>query len=169
MAAAASFWLYMHTGQRDSMPYAAAQQADLTIRQPHWTLFDQHGDISTQLHAQRLEHWAGEQAARLIQPRLSIRDRQQRLWRVHARSGRIYPANQPLLLEQEVIMRQEPENDGLLLQTTRLRIDRNGDSVETDEAVVLQAGSWHFTATGMRANLSRQRLELLAQVRGIHE
>ena len=66
-------------------------------------------------------------------------------------------------------MRQEPENDGLHLQTTRLRIDRNGDSVETDEAVVLQAASWHFTATGMRANLGRQRLELLAQVRGIHE
>ena len=86
MATAASFWLYMHTGQRDSMPYAAAQQADLTIRQPSWTLFDRHGD-----------------------------------------------------------------------------------SVETDEAVVLPAGSWHFNATGMRANLGRQRLELLAQARGIHE
>ena len=169
MATAASYWLYIHTGQRDSVPYAAAQKADLTIRQPRWTLFDGQGDIATQLHAQRLQRWAGEQAARLIQPRLSIWDQQQRLWRVHARSGRIYPANQPLLLEQEVIMRQEPETDGLLLQTTRLRIDRNGDSVETDEAVVLPAGSWHFTATGMRANLGRQRLELLAQVRGIHE
>ena len=46
MATAVSYWLYIHTGQRDSMPYAAAQKADLTIRQPRWTLFDGQGDIA---------------------------------------------------------------------------------------------------------------------------
>ena len=169
MATAASFWLYMHTGQRDSMPYAAAQQADLTIRQPSWTLFDRQGKVFRQLHAQRLEQWAGEEAARLIQPQLSFKDRQQRHWRVHARSGRIYPDNRPFLLEQEVVMHQEPENSGLVLTTTRLRIEHKGDSVETDAPVVLRAGNWRFTSTGMRANLAQQQLELLAQVRGIYE
>jgi LPS export ABC transporter protein LptC len=166
---AASLWLYLHSSQRDSMPHPASQQAELYIKQPRWVLFDRQGRLSRQLHAQRLEQWAGEDAAHLIQPQLTINDRQQRQWRVHARSGWIYPDNRPFLLEQEVVMHQEPENSGLFLKTTRLHIDRSGDSVETDAPVVLRAGSWHFTSKGMRANLGRQQLELLAQVRGIHE
>ena len=66
-------------------------------------------------------------------------------------------------------MQQEPENSGLFLKTRRLRIDRNGDSVETDAPVVLRTGNWHFTAKGMRANLGQRQLELLTQARGIHE
>jgi len=168
-ATAASLWLYLHTSQRDSMPHPVAQLPELYIEQPRWTMFDPQGRLSRQLHAQRLEQWAGEEAARLIQPQLTINDRQQRQWRAYARTGWIYPDNRPFLLEQEVVMHQEPENSGLFLKTTRLRIDRSGDSVETDAPVVLQAGSWHFTSRGMRANLGRQQLELLAQVRGIHE
>ena len=168
-ATAASLWLYLHTSQRDSMPYPVSQQAELYINQPRWTLFDREGRLSRQLHAQRLEQWAGEEAARLIQPQLTISDPQQRQWRVHARTGRIPPDNRPLLLEQEVVMQRGPENSGLFLETTRLRIERNGDSVETDAAVVVRAGNWHFTSKGMHANLDRQQLELLAQVRGIHE
>lgn len=166
---AASLWLYLHSNQRDSMPHPASQQAELYIKQPRWVLFDRQGRLSRQLHAQRLEQWAGEEAAHLIQPQLTINDRQQRQWRVHARSGWIYPDNRPFLLEQEVVMHQEPENSGLFLETTRLRIEHNGDSVETDAAVVVRAGNWHFTSKGMHANLDRQQLELLAQVRGIHE
>jgi len=166
----ASLWLFLHSSQRDSMPpLPVSQLPDLYIDQPRWTLFDQQGRLSRQLHARRLEQWAGEEAARLIQPRLHIKDRQQRHWRVHARSGWIYPDNRPFLLEQEVVMHQQPENSGLFLQTAQLRIDPIGDSIETDAAVVLRAGSWHFTSKGMRANLGRQQLELLTQVRGIHE
>jgi LPS export ABC transporter protein LptC len=168
-ATAASLWLYLHSSQRDSMPYPVSQQAELYINQPRWTLFDREGRLSGQLHAQRLEQWAGEEAARLVQPQLYINDRQQRQWRAHARTGWLYPDNRPFLLEQAVVMHQEPENSGLFLETTRLRIERNGDSVETDAAVVLRAGSWHFSAKGMRANLGQQQLELLTQVRGIHE
>ena len=168
---AASLWLYLHSSQQDNRPPQAAllQQAELYINQPRWTMFDRQGRLSTQVHAQRLEQWAGEEAARLIQPQLTISDRQQRQWRVHARTGRILPDNRPLLLEQEVVMQRGPENSGLFLETTRLRIEHNGESVETDAAVVLRAGSWHFTAKGLRANLGQQQLELLTQVRGIHE
>lgn len=151
------------------MPYPASQLPDLYISQPHWALFDQQGRLARQLRAQGLEQWPGEEAARLIQPQLTINDRQQRQWRLHASSGRIYPDSRPFLLEQGVVMQQESGNSGLLLETAYLHIDRSGDSVETDASVVLRAGSWHFTGKGMRADLDRQQLELLTQVRGIHE
>jgi len=168
-ATVVSLWLHVRTSQGDGVPYPASQRADLYIEQPRWTLFDRQGHISRRLRAQRLEQWAGEEAARLIQPQLTINDRHQRQWRAHARSGWIYPDNRPFLLEQGVVVQRGPENSGLFLETEHLRIDRSGDSLETDAPVVLRAGSWHFTSTGMRANLGRQRVELLAQARGIHE
>jgi len=165
----AGLWLYLHSSRRDSLPHPVVQQAELYIKQPRWKLFDRQGRLARQLHARRLEQWAGEEAARLIQPQLTINDRQQRQWRVHAGTGWIYSDDRPFLLEHDVVLHREPENNGLFLETARLRIERNGDSVETDAAVVLQAGSWHFTSKGMRADLGRQQLELLTQVRGIHE
>lgn len=165
----ASLWLFLQTSQRDSLPAPASQLPEMYINQPRWTLFDAQGRPSRQLHARRLEQWAGEGAARLIQPRLTINDRQQRHWRIQAKSGWIYPQERPVLLEQEVVMQQAPENSGLILETTQLRIDPGKDTVETDAAVVLRTGSWHFTSTGMRADLGQQQLELLTQVRGIHE
>ena len=169
MAGVATLWLFLHGSQRDSAPVSISQLPDLYIDRPRWTLFDQQGHPSRQLHARRLEQWAGEDAARLIQPRLSINDRQQRHWHIAAKTGWISPDERPFLLEQEVTVRQEPANGGLFLQTAQLRIDRSTDTIETESAVVLRAGSWHFTAMGMRANLGRQQLELLSQVRGIHE
>ena len=168
-ATTASLWLFLHSSQPLGLPVPASPLPDIYINQPRWALFDQQGRPSRQLFARRMEQWAGEDAARLIQPRLHISDRQQRNWSVHAKYGWIYPDDRPFLLEDEVVMQQKPENGGLMLQTTQLRIEPSGDRVETETAVVLRAGSWHFTSKGMRADLGQQQLELLTQVRGIHE
>lgn len=165
----ASLWLFLQTSQRNSLSAPASQLPEMYIKQPRWTLFDAQGRPSRQLRARRLEQWAGAEAARLIQPRLTINDRQRRRWRIQAKSGWIYPQERPVLLEQQVVMQQAPENSGLILETTQLRIDPSKDTVETDAAVVLRTGSWHFTSKGMRADLGQQQLELLTQVRGIHE
>ena len=170
LAGVAALWLMPHSSQRENAPVSAAPQLpELYIDRPRWTLFDQQGRPSRQLQARRLEQWAGEEAARLTQPRLNINDRQQRHWLIDAKTGWIYPDERPFLLEQEVTVQQEPANNGLLLQTAQLRIDHNTDTIDTEAPVVLRTGSWHFTSMGMRANLGRQQLELLTQVRGIHE
>ena len=169
MAGVTALWLSLHGSQQDSLSVSASPLPHLYIDRPRWTRFDQQGHPSRQLQARRLVQWAGEDAARLTQPRLIINDQQQRYWRIIAETGWIYPDERPFLLEQDVKVQQEPANSGLSLQTNQLRIDRATDTIETDEAVVLQARSWHFTSMGLRADLGRQQLELLTQVRGIHE
>ncbi len=168
-AAAASLWLFIQTSQWDSKSGQSSQGPELFIEQPRWKLFDGQGRVSRWLNARRLEQWAGEEAARLIQPQLRIQDRQERQWRIEASYGRIYPDGKPFLLEQDVVLQQEPGNNGLTLKTERLSIAGSGASLETDAAVVLQRGSWHFTSNGMRANLDQQQLELFTRVRGRHE
>jgi len=169
VAAAASLWLHLHTKEQGSASNPASPQPELYIKQPRWSVFDHQGHLSRELQARGLEQWTDEEAARLLDPQLYFLDRQQRQWRVRARTGRVYPDNRPLLMQEDVVMRQEPENSGLLLKTAYLRIHPGGDAIETEAAVVLRSGNWHFTAEGLHANLDQRRLELLARVRGVHE
>ena len=168
-ATAAALWLYLYTGQLDNHRYGTSLQPDLYISQPHWTLFNQQGQVHRQLHASRLEQWPDEDGARLTEPQLNISDRKQRQWLATARHGRINPDDQSIVLEQEVVLKREPDNHGLVIKTGQLNFIQDGDTVETDDEVVLVAGSWHFTATGLRTSLGQQRLELLNEVRGRHE
>jgi len=168
-ATAAALWLYLYTGQLDSRHSGTSLQPELYIDQPYLTTFNRQGQISRKLHARRLEQWPGENSARLTEPQLELSDRKQRQWRATARRGRINLGDQSILLEQEVVLKREPENHGLVIKTNQLRFTRNGDTIETDDTVVLASGSWHFTAVGLRTRLGQQRLELLDKVRGRHE
>jgi len=168
-ATTAALWLYLYTGQLDNHRSDRSLQPDLYIDQPHWTLFNRQGQIHSQLHAGRLEQWPDENSARLTEPLLDISDQKQRQWRATARRGRIKPDDQSILLEQHVVLKRKPDNHDLVIKTGKLHITQNGDAIETDDAVVLVAGSWHFTAMGLRTRLGQQRLELLNKVRGRHE
>jgi len=168
-ATAASFWLQLQASRGGPAQAAAAARPDLYIEQPRWAQFDAWGRLVRQLQASRAEQWPGEQDARLIRPQLEIRDRHQRHWQMQAARGRLSADGEPLLLEQQVLLRPVAENDGPLLTTERLSIARGGDLVETDAPVVLDSGNWHFSAGGLRAEFGRERIELLNGVRGIHE
>ena len=169
-ATAASFWLYLYAGHSDSAQQQAGALPELYIDQPRWDLFDAQGQRIRQLRAERLEQWAGEPDARLIQPQLSIRAQRQQQWELQARRGRLAADGQPLWLEQQVVLRPGGDAaDGTTVSTERLRIVGQGERVETDAPVVIQSGSWRISAGGLRADLGRQRMELVTRVRGTHE
>ncbi|MFQ5642134.1 MAG: LPS export ABC transporter periplasmic protein LptC [Thiogranum sp.] len=168
-ASMAALWLYLYTGQLEDDRYGRSLQPDLTISQPQLSIFDRQGRIHQQMHADRLEQWPDESGARLAEPRLTISDRMQRRWRATARLGRMNPDDESLLLEGDVVLKREPDSHGLVIKTTKLHIAQSGNRIETDDAVVLTSGNWHFTAMGLRTRLDQQRLELLNKVRGRHE
>jgi len=145
------------------------KRPDIYIDQADWHLFDPQGQLAKQLWATRVEQWPNEEGARLIQPRLHIRDQQRRSWQIQAEKGWIHADEGPFLLEQAVVLHQEGTANGLSARTERLEISRTGDLLQTDNAVVLDSGNWHFTGVGLRADLGRQRIELLNRVQGIHD
>ncbi|HHH44995.1 MAG TPA: LPS export ABC transporter periplasmic protein LptC [Gammaproteobacteria bacterium] len=165
----AALWLYLYTGRLDRQREDDSPQPDLTIIQPRLTTFNLQGQVRSQLYAERLEQWPHEDGARLTEPRLTLHDRMQRRWLATAHRGRTRSGDRSLLLEDRVVLKREPDHHGLVIKTGKLHIAQNGDTIETDDAVVLTSGSWHFTAMGLRTRLDRQRLELLNKVRGKHE
>ena len=169
LASVAIIWLHIHTRQTYSEVKNNASLPDFFVQHPVWQQFNSRGESSRQLSADRLEQWPGEPDARLLEPRLMLVDARDRRWQASARNGRISEARASLLLEREVKLVKEQEGSDMVMNTQLLRITDRGNLAETDQPVVLDSGSWHVSADGFRAELGRQQLELLGNVRGRHE
>ncbi len=162
--------LYLESTRPEPLSAAAGpSRPDLGIDRPHWRIFDAQGNLGRELWATRLEKWP-DAAARLTLPRLELADRRAQRWQALARTGWLDDGRH-LLLEEDVRLRRQPPADPLQLRTERLRFDETAGRLETDQPVVLTAGNWHFTATGLRAELDRPQLhlQLLENVRGVHD
>jgi lipopolysaccharide export system protein LptC len=169
LASLAAAGLHLMALQTAGTPGHQAHAPDLYIEQPRWRLFDKNGRLNREMRAGRLEQWPGEARARLTEPRLQLTDRQQQIWQATAQHGWIPEDQRSVMLDKQVRLQREPATSGLVVTTERLRIADKGDFIETDQPVVLTSGNWHFSATGLRAELGRQQLELLGNVRGIHD
>lgn len=166
-----TLWLYLFTLRQESAGAQASRQPELYIEQPHWRVFAADGRLTRELRAARLEKWAAESRARLIEPRLLLKDGRQARWRAQARSGWIDERRRQLRLEQQVDLQRQAPAAELAVSTDALQFNQTQGLIETDRPVVLTAGNWHFSATGLRAELDRPQLhlQLLGNVRGIHE
>jgi LPS export ABC transporter protein LptC len=140
---------------------------DFYVVSPQWRQFDSRGQLARQLDADRLEHWSSGHPG-LIEPRLLLVDRLARRWLATARRGQ-FREGQSLVLEQQVQLSREPSAAGPVVTSEYLRIADSGDRIETDRAVVIDSGSWHVSASGLRAELGQRSMQLLGNVRGIHE
>ena len=169
LAGLASLWLFLSVRQAGDERDGSALLPDFYVEQPRWQVFDERGLPKRELLARRLEQWPGEDRARLFEPRLRLTDVQQQHWRASAQRGWIAADQRHMVLETAVNLQREAGDGDLVLHTEKLRIDDKGDVIETDQPVVLVSGNWHFSATGLHAELGRQQLQLLGNVRGIHD
>jgi lipopolysaccharide export system protein LptC len=161
--------LYLHTRLSDPATTDQPAAPDMYIDHPVWQQFDVQGRLSRQLRAERMEHWPGEDASRLVEPRLRLGRDSEARWTASARRGQLQDQPALLVLEQQVVLAREPATAGPVINTSWLRISGPDHLIETDRAVVLNSGSWHVTATGLHAAAGSRRLELLENVRGIHD
>lgn len=167
LATLAALWLHLHHLDAADERRESAALPDLYIDQPLWRDFNSHGLPQRELSATRLEKWPADSQARLDEPRLLLVDARQQRWSAEARLGWLDEDRHRLRLEQQVRLRREAQDGGLVISTETLQIDEQDGLIESDRAVVLESGNWHFTATGLRAGSGR--LQLLGNVRGIHE
>ena len=172
IAGLATVWLHFSTSQTNPALPGLSAEPDIYIEHPVWSQFDNKGELSRRLRADRLEQWPDEPDARLKEPRLTLLDSRQQPWNANARKGRIGQIGETratLVLEHQVELSREPPPGGLVLRTEQLRVADRGNLVETNQPVVLKSGSWQVSAEGFRAELGNQQLELIGNVRGIHE
>lgn len=99
-----------------------------------------------------------------------VNDPQKPGWFVTAKEGRLDNNDVWFTLTQDVLARQTSEKQGeTTINTTDLRLNLQEQFAETDKAVTMRAAKSEITATGLRANMKSEHIELLSNVKGRYE
>ncbi|RMD79219.1 MAG: LPS export ABC transporter periplasmic protein LptC, partial [Gammaproteobacteria bacterium] len=107
--------------------------------------------------------------ARVVQPRLELLRPQGPPWVLEAPRGRVLEEGRLVWLEGGVrLSRRRPGRGPLVLSTVRLRVRPYQGLAETEEPVRIRDPWGELRAVGLRAELNRDRLELLREVRGVY-
>ena len=91
-------------------------------------------------------------------------------WFVTSQEGRLDSNNEWFTLTQEVVARQTSEKQGeTIITTSDLRLNTREQFAETSKAVTMRAAKSQITGTGMHADMKRDRIQLLSNVKGTYE
>ena len=91
-------------------------------------------------------------------------------WFVTAQEGRLEHKDTWFTLTQEVLARQTSEKQGeTTISTSDLRLNLQDQFAQTSKAVTMRAAKSQITAVGMRADMKREHIELLSNVKGTYE
>jgi lipopolysaccharide export system protein LptC len=91
-------------------------------------------------------------------------------WLVTAQAGRLDNNNEWFSLLQEVVARQTSEKQGeITITTSDLRLNTREQFAETSKAVIMRTAKSQINATGMRADIKRDYVQLLSNVKGTYE
>lgn len=91
-------------------------------------------------------------------------------WFVTADEGRLDNNDVWFTLTKEVLARQTSEKQGeTIISTSDLRLNLQDQFAETSKAVTMRAAKSQITATGLRADMKREHIELLSNVKGTYE
>jgi LPS export ABC transporter protein LptC len=91
-------------------------------------------------------------------------------WMITAQEGRLDSNNEWFSLSQEVVARQSSEKHGeITITTSDLRLNTREQFAETSKAVTMRAAKSQITGVGMRADMERDHIQLLSNVKGNYE
>lgn len=154
----------------------AAQEFDYFMADFETTRFLPGGHRHFHLSAQRLTHYPEPDHAILEQPRITIyrESGNDPPWRVRSVSARIAElpdeAGQRIdFMGDVVITRQDGDGETLSIYTQFLSVYPQTRSASTDDPVFITSAGGEIRSTGMRADLSGNHIELLADIRGHYD
>jgi len=91
-------------------------------------------------------------------------------WLITSQEGRLDGSNEWFTLSQDVVARQTSEKQGeITITTSNLRLNTKEQFAETSKAVTMRAAKSQITGVGMRADMKRDHIQLLSNVKGKYE
>ncbi|HSB96450.1 MAG TPA: LPS export ABC transporter periplasmic protein LptC [Spongiibacteraceae bacterium] len=141
------------------------QHIDLYAEQVHGVKFDETGKIVQTLRAISMNHYVQSNKTLLTTPIIESTSKQNQIWDTTAVEGTLL-GDDEIILHGKVSIRDRERT--MQLQTEIVHYFPNRSEALTDVAVVLRKLNDTTRAIGMRADLNRNRVELLHQVESIH-
>ena len=162
-------WQYTETGRTPALgsgsrPPAAA---NYFLRGTSASEYDAQGQLSAIITSPEIVHQPATDSARMRNPAFRFYEQGELTWTVDASWGELYGNGQRIELEQQVLIASADQRNQL--KTPALTVFPKRQVAVTDRPVSLSAANGFTRATGMRANLKKERIELQQNVRGQYD
>lgn len=173
LALAALSWWWLQTAEalRVSLPGKQRHDVDFYMKDFTVTTMDKAGVPRHRLSGPYLEHHADDDSAKLTRPHMIAFRKDEAPWHIDAEQGWISSGGKEVILRGKVLMRQTDTARGReqTVRTTDLHVRPDDQYAQTANPVTFSnnAGSL-IEATGMRASLKDEHLQLLSKVRATY-
>lgn len=148
------------------LPYRADQdRVDLYADQVHGVKYNETGKRVQTLRAVSMTHYSPSNHTRMVSPVVESVGKDDKIWDTTAVEGTLI-GDDEILLHGTVTIRDRDRTMQFRSETLRYFPERG--EATTDVAVTLRKQNDLTRAIGMRADLNRNRVELLHQVESIH-
>lgn len=128
---------------------------------------DQHGQISRQITANSLQHFAHNDEIQLNTPLVTLYQQGQATWRLSAHQAISRQHNQWLHLQHHVVAQQLTQT-ALRLETESLMAEPEKYLLYTQTPVVVRAAQGEIRSLGLHANTHEGTIQFTGQVRGTY-
>lgn len=153
---------------RPEAPEAVGALPRYTLKEAHWTRFDESGKPAFEATAGNIDYFSDE-SARLKTIELRALGGKASPWRISAPEGYAPPREQRVNLHGPVTaVAQWPEGEKgepLNFEASQLWVDQRKQELYTDTPVRLSGPNRNAEAGGLRADWTGKKLELLGDVR----
>ncbi len=132
------------------------------------TTIDNKGNPAYQIKAQHLEHYPDDDSMKLQEPLFSFYKNNIKIWTAQANEALITQNNEKIYLTGQVILKKVSLDKNIapmVLTTGQLTIEPEKNLAHTKTKINLQKGDNTIQATGMRADISKNRIEFLSKTR----
>ena len=144
-------------------------EPDFYITSSTTSQYDKLGNLHYQFRAHKLEHFPKGDYTLVSAPDMTLYHRDGTPWRINSLMGRITAEHKLIKLWDNVELRRETPREPLLMETQALTINPDKKVASTEQDVVITSKSGRADATGMKAYIDKNRMELLSNVRVHHE
>lgn len=166
LLAVVSYWWYSSpeeniiiSSERELIPDFIAEQLTRTV-------YNENGQLSELLQAERMEHYEWLGFTQLEKPVFTLLDRAHNLtWQASSVSAVLYP-NDKLILDGDVLLQNLAMNDLIeRVQTSYLEMSLLSAQLSTDEEVTVFGSGFFMHGLGMQANLNEQTIFIKQHLR----
>lgn len=168
MIAIASLWMYQLTEQTASATKAENSLLPDYIIEPIVTFrFNPQGELIDYFLAKKMIHFPENDTGYFTEPVLYLYENKQQIWHIKSKAGRSIQNFSTLFLQGDVWVEQTKNNS--TLTTNTLTIYPNKNQAETDDAVFVRQPGIQIRGVGMRADLTKQTVQLLSNAKGFYD
>lgn len=166
LLAAISYWWHSSSDDDTTITTERELIPDFIAEQLTRTVFNEDGQLSELMQADRMEHYEWLGFTQLEAPIFTLLDRAHNLtWQASSLSAVLYP-NDKLILDGDVLLQNLATGDLIdRVQTSYLEMSLPSEQLSTDEEVTIFGSGFFIQGLGMQANLNEQTLFIPHHIR----